>query len=195
MIKTITKSRRNVTKLRDDDGFLHSSDGPAVYDKEGNFSVYYDHGVIHRIDGPAYIDHNNRQKINRWYKNGKLHREDGPAVELYYKTCSGFDGYEKIYYLNGVQTRTDGPSRILFDPQTEQSKCICYEWTQDNQLSRTPSEGPAQYIMEGENILLRNYFYKGFELYDVYSKKASLKTQFLNMLILMKCSVYSYLKG
>jgi hypothetical protein len=36
----------------DNEGRLHSDDGPAVTHDDGS-CVYYKHGVIHRADGPA----------------------------------------------------------------------------------------------------------------------------------------------
>lgn len=62
---------------RDDDGQLHSEDGPAIERPDGSMS-YWRHGVLHRGNGPAVITPTGARM---WLVDGLLHREGGqPAV-------------------------------------------------------------------------------------------------------------------
>ena len=63
-------------ELRNEQGFLHCENGPAIEWHNGA-KEWYRHGKLHREDGPA-IEWFDGTKI--WYHNGKFHREDGPAI-------------------------------------------------------------------------------------------------------------------
>lgn len=75
---------------RDENGFLHRDDGPALElwleDGQKSCEWYCLHGKRHREDGPADIGwHKNGQKRCEYYwVNGRLHRENGPAITIWY---------------------------------------------------------------------------------------------------------------
>ena len=83
------KEYYNRIEYRDERGFLHREDGPAVEYPDGH-KEWYLNGKLHREDGPAveFLDGH-----KEWYIKGQRHREDGPAIEHY-------DG-SKQWCLNG----------------------------------------------------------------------------------------------
>ena len=86
------------TKMWQQNGRLHRTDGPAIEYASGT-KEWYQNGQLHRTDGPAreWADGD-----KEWWQNGQLHRTDGPAVEY-------ADG-TKMWYQNGRRHRTDGPA-------------------------------------------------------------------------------------
>ena len=77
------------TEWRNERGYLHRLDGPAI-ERNNGMKEWWIYGERHRDNGPA-IEFKNGTKC--WYQNGKLHRLDGPAVEWFDK--------RKAWYING----------------------------------------------------------------------------------------------
>ena len=99
--------------LENNGGRLHSTDGPAVIEREADGSTcesYYTDGKRHRADGPAvvmrYADSSTREQ---YYTDGKRHRADGPAVierDADGSTC-------EAYFVDDKLHRADGPAIVM----------------------------------------------------------------------------------
>ncbi len=164
------KMKLELTEIRNEKGELHCDNGPAVYDEKKEYMLYYKNGKLHRLDGPALIQPKYIDGIHHkeeWYKDGLLHR-DGDAPALYYtftSATSEIEGYEKTYYKYGKQHRIGAPARFLYDPFTPDDKSIMCEWYIDDEMSRDPNDGPAQYILEEDGTTFaESYYYHGYKL-------------------------------
>lgn len=96
---------------RNENGFLHREDGPAVISPGGD-KHWFLNGLLHRVDGPAVETANGDKK---WYINGHLHREDGPAVE----NLIGDSSKSRYWFINGRLHREDGPAIEWSDGQVD----------------------------------------------------------------------------
>jgi len=85
----IDKDVDDIIVHQDENGEIHSDDGPAVITKDGT-KYWYQHGKIHRDNGPA-IEFDTG--VKSWVQDGWLHRTDGPAIEK--------PAGDNEYYLNG----------------------------------------------------------------------------------------------
>lgn len=89
--------KEKVTYHRNENGFFHREDGPAVENENGD-KWWWKNGLIHRDgDDPAVEMHDGSK---HWFKDGIRHRESGPAIEW-------ADG-TKQWWLNGKLHREDG---------------------------------------------------------------------------------------
>lgn len=86
-----------------EEGNLHSDDGPAVICLNGR-KEWHQNGKPHRDNGPAIIWSNGTLV---WWKDGRIHRDGGPATIFP-------DGTEQ-WYKNGDVHRDDGPARSCPD--------------------------------------------------------------------------------
>ena len=97
------------------DGADHCEDGPAIYSKYDNETMYYYLGKEHRIDGPSYSS----KSMESWKENGKWKDRGGlPNYKSYQNDYTEFVVYSSSVYdfntkhcLNGpavIRTYTDG---------------------------------------------------------------------------------------
>ena len=107
----------HLTELRNANGELDCENGPAVFNEDKTYTMYYRNGKLERKDGPAVtrprsID--GKSSVIEYRRNGEYHRdEDEPS---YIGDWYGHeDSYEHVYYKNGKQHRVGKPSRIIFD--------------------------------------------------------------------------------
>ncbi len=120
---------------KDNDGYLHRDDGPAVIKPDGT-QYWYQHGKLHRDGGPAEIWHSGVQK---WWQHGEQHRDDGPAVV--------FPNGTRFWYQHDQLHRDDGPAEIHADGTQE--------WYWRDKLHR--DDGPAAVCPSG----IRDWYWHG----------------------------------
>lgn len=89
-MKLIKVNIRNGVEYRNEKGYKHRLDGPAVVMNSG-LEIWYKNGKKHRVGGPAYIYKEDKE----WWVKGKKHRIDGPAVE--------HSNYYKGYWISGIK--------------------------------------------------------------------------------------------
>ena len=92
------------TEIWYQNGVLHRTDGPAVFDPQSLAEEYWVNGELHRTDGPAIRTPDGSL---HWFIHNQKHREDGPAI-IY------ADGTE-IWYRYGLRHRDSGPAAIYKD--------------------------------------------------------------------------------
>lgn len=81
--------------------------------------TYRQNGLLSRVGGPAdEMYYGERILEQRYMIQGKRHRleDEGPAV-IYFHREKGFP-FEKQWYLNDLEHRICGPSRIIYDDET-----------------------------------------------------------------------------
>lgn len=80
MKSTLTIYPDGWRSYRDEKGYYHREDGPALFNDYRIDNEYWYYDVkLHRLDGPAAIY--NLSKIKSYYIHGNCHRADGPAIE------------------------------------------------------------------------------------------------------------------
>jgi hypothetical protein len=89
-MKSILKTNKKGDKSwRNESGFLHRLDGPAI-ERSNGCKEWWVNGLRHRLDDPAI---EGMDGYKEWYEEGKLHRLDGPAIEYPNGDCE--------WYING----------------------------------------------------------------------------------------------
>ena len=98
MKKYIVKVFTDRTEWRNEEGYLHRKEGPAVEFSDG-IKLWYLNGKLHRTNGPAIEC---PTENNRWYINGKEYSEESwkkKVKNLCVKKILSCDG--KIVEIDG----------------------------------------------------------------------------------------------
>ena len=176
----------------DDNGELHSEDGPAGWMCD-EWPVWYLNGEMHEykdwimrvpnniskswieFNSNANIHHEDSDGYSMWQRNMLFHRLDGPALIEH--------GHCEKWFLMGVLHRSNGPAVIDYSGKLtwmrhgeyhrDDGPAIIYpcgrkEWYQHGKLHR--DDGPA-YISSGGN--LKRWYHHGKIIKSEYEGKLS----------------------